>query len=380
MQLTEEHEMLRETVRQFAEEVLEPRAVELDRTCEWPEDIIAGMAELGLFGINFPEEHGGVGMDDLAYAIAVEELARVDGSAALTLAAHISLGTFPIHKWGTDEQKARYLPALCSGEKLGAFGLTEPDAGSDAKGTKTTAVLDGGEWVLNGQKVYCTNGGLAGTVIATAVTDRDAPGTHGISAFIVPTDAPGFVRGTKEDKLGCRWSDTHVLFLDDCRIPEDHLLGNLGEGFKQFMVTLDGGRISIGAMALGLAQGALDRAARYANERHAFGKPIAKLQAIQNRIADMATEIHAARLMIYDAARLKTEGKPFSKESAMAKLYASEVAMRATDSAIQVHGGYGYTTEYHVERLYRDAKLTTIGEGTSEIQRLVIARYALGER
>jgi alkylation response protein AidB-like acyl-CoA dehydrogenase len=380
MNLSEEHLMIRESVRQFAEEVLEPRAVDLDRSGEWPEDVIDGMRELGLFGIPFPEEDGGVGLDDLAYAIAVEELARVDGSAALTLAAHISLGTFPIYKWGTPEQKALYLGKLCSGEALGAFGLTEPDAGSDAKGTKTTAVLDGDQWVLNGQKIYCTNAGYAGTVICTAVTDKEAKGTHGISAFIVPTDNPGFVKGTKEDKLGCRWSDTHVLFLDDCRIPKDHLLGEEGEGFKQFMVTLDGGRISIGAMALGLAQGALDRAARYAQERIAFGSPIAKLQAIQNRIADMATEIQAARHLVYDAARLKSAGEPFSKESAMAKLFASEVAMRATDSAIQVHGGYGYTAEYHVERLYRDAKLTTIGEGTSEIQRLVIARYVLGER
>jgi butyryl-CoA dehydrogenase len=378
MNLTEEHEMIRESVRSFAEDVLEPRAIDLDRSGEWPEDIIEGMAELGLFGIPFSEEYEGVGLDDLAYSIAVEELARVDGSAALTLAAHISLGTYPIYNWGTDEQKKAYLPDLCAGRSLGAFGLTEPNAGSDAKGTQTTAVLDGDEWVLNGQKIFCTNGGYSKSVIATAVTDKDAPGTHGISAFIVPSDAPGFVLGTKEDKLGVRWSDTHVIFLDDCRIPKGNILGEPGGGFRLFMRTLDGGRISIGAMALGLAQGAMERAIKFANERIAFGAPIAKLQAIQNRIADMATEIHAARLMVYEAAQLKIEGKPYSRESAMAKLYASEAAMRATDSAIQVHGGYGYTNEYHVERLYRDAKLTTIGEGTSEIQRLVIARHMLG--
>jgi alkylation response protein AidB-like acyl-CoA dehydrogenase len=377
MNLTEEHEMIRESVRSFTEDVLEPRAVDLDRSAEWPQDIIDGMAELGLFGIPFSEDYEGVGLDDLAYAIAVEELARIDGSAALTLAAHVSLGTYPIYNWGTEEQKKTYLPDLCSGRSLGAFGLTEPNAGSDAKGTQTTAVLDGDEWVLNGQKIFCTNGGYSKSIIATAVTDKDAPGTHGISAFIVPTDLPGFVLGTKEDKLGVRWSDTHGLFMDDCRIPKGNILGEPGGGFPLFMKTLDGGRISIGAMALGLAQGAMDRSIKFANERIAFGKPIAKLQAIQNRIADMAVEIQAARHLVYDSAFLKMAGKPYAKESAIAKLFASEVAMRVTDSAIQVHGGYGYTNEYHVERLYRDAKLTTIGEGTSEIQRLVIARYML---
>ncbi|MCB2212828.1 acyl-CoA dehydrogenase [bacterium] len=373
MFLTEEQQMLRQMVREFADNEVAPLAETIDAEERFPHETIEKMAELGLLGICYPEEYGGAGMDNLSYIIAVEELSRVCASTGITLAAHISLGVGPISLFGTEEQKQKFMPALCSGERLGAFGLTEPNAGSDAGGTETTAVLDGDEWVLNGSKIYCTNGSVAGTIVCTAVTDRDK-GSHGISSFIVESDNPGFRVGKKEKKLGIRASDTVMVHFEDCRIPKDNILGTPGEGFKQFLITLDGGRISIGAMALGIAQGAMERAVQYSQERVQFGKPIAAFQSIQHKLANMATEIEAARHLVYHASRLKDKGMKFSRQSAMAKLFASEVATRTANEAIQVHGGYGYVREYHVERMFRDAKLTEIGEGTSEIQRLVIAR------
>ncbi|HEB84611.1 MAG TPA: acyl-CoA dehydrogenase [Bacteroidetes bacterium] len=375
--LTEEQKMLQEMVRDFAENEVKPIAAEIDEEERFPEETVAKMAELGLLGITFPEEYGGSGMDTVSYAIAVEELSRVCASTGITLAAHISLGVAPIHYFGNEEQKKRWMPPLCGGEYLGAFGLTEPNAGSDAGGTETTAVKDGDHYVLNGSKIYCTNGSYAGTVVCTAVTDKEK-GTKGISNFIVPAGTPGFTVGKKERKLGIRGSNTVMLHFNDCRVPEENLLGKPGEGFKQFLITLDGGRISIGAMALGIAQGAFEEALRYSQERYQFGKPIAAFQAIQFKLADMATEIEAARHLVYHAARLRDAGKDYVRQSSMAKLYASEVAMRVANSALQVHGGYGYIKEYPVERMFRDAKLTEIGEGTSEIQRLVIARTLLG--
>lgn len=376
MFLTDEQKMLRDMVRDFAESEVKPIAAEIDEEERFPEETIGKMAELGLLGICYDEKYGGAGMDTLSYIIAVEELSRVCGSTGITLAAHISLGIGPINLFGTDEQKEKWMPALCSGEQLGAFGLTEPNAGSDAGGTETSAVLDGDEWVLNGTKIYCTNGSVAGTVVATAITDK-TKGTHGISSFIIPTDTKGFIRGKKEKKLGIKASDTSMIHFEDLRIPKENILGTPGEGFKQFLVTLDGGRISIGAMALGIAQGAMEEAIKYSKERFQFNKPIAAFQSIQHKIADMATEIEAARHLVYHAARLKDLGKNFSRQSAIAKLFASEVSTRVCNQAIQVHGGYGYVKEYPVERMFRDAKLTEIGEGTSEIQRLVIARSML---
>jgi len=376
MFLTDEQKMVRDMVRDFAESEVKPIAVEIDEEERFPEETIGKMAELGLLGICYDEKYGGAGMDTLSYIIAVEELSRVCGSTGITLAAHISLGVGPIDLFGTEEQKQKWMPPLCSGEQLGAFGLTEPNAGSDAGGTESTAVLDGDEWVLNGTKIYCTNGSVAGTIVATAVTDK-SKGTHGISSFIIPTDTPGYVRGKKEKKLGIKGSDTSMVHFEDLRIPKENILGTPGEGFKQFLITLDGGRISIGAMALGIAQGAMEEAVRYSQERFQFGKPIAAFQTIQHKLADMATEIEAARHLVYHAARLKDLGKSYSTQSAMAKLFASEVATRVCNQAIQVHGGYGYVREYKVERMFRDAKITEIGEGTSEIQRLVIARSLL---
>ncbi len=376
MFLTDEQKMLREMVRDFAEKEIKPIAAEIDENERFPEENIKKMAKLGLLGITYPEEYGGSGMDTVSYAIAVEELSRVCASTGITLAAHISLGIAPIHYFGSEEQKKKYMPPLCTGELLGAFGLTEPNAGSDAGGTETTAVLDGDEWVLNGSKIFCTNGSYAGVIVATALTDK-GKGTKGISNFIIEKDAPGFSVGKKERKLGIRGSDTVMLQLSDCRIPKDNLLGNPGEGFKQFLITLDGGRISIGAMALGIAQGALEESLRYSRERYQFGKPISAFQAIQFKLADMATEIEAARHLVYHAAKLRDAGKNYIRQSSMAKLFASEVSVRAASQAIQIHGGYGYIREYPVERMFRDAKITEIGEGTSEIQRLVIARTLL---
>jgi len=376
--LTEEHEMIRDSVRDFALNEVEPGEVERDEKMEFPEDLVSQMKDLGLLGIPFPEEYGGAGMDTLSYAIAVEEISRVSGALGLTLAAHVSLGTSPIYEFGTDEQRNKYVPRLASGEMIGAFGLTEPNAGSDAQGTETTAVRDGDEWVVNGQKIYVTNGSYAGTIIFTAITSQEP---RQISAFIVERGTPGLEYGKKEVKLGCRASDTRVLHFEDCRIPAENLVGGeseLGKGFKFFMKTLDGGRISIAAMALGIAQGALDKAIPHARERKQFGKPIGSFQGVANRLADMEMEIQAARHLVYNSAWLKDQGKPLEHQSAMAKLFASEVAMRATDSAIQILGASGYMKEYHVERYMRDAKLTEIGEGTSEIQRIVIARHLLG--
>ncbi|MGC9332966.1 MAG: acyl-CoA dehydrogenase [Anaerolineae bacterium] len=376
-ELGEEQRMVRDMVRDFADNEIVPRAAEVDKTAEFPADNVRKMAALGLLGLPYPEEYGGGGGNYLSYAIAVEEIARACGSTALIYAAHVSLGCGPIYSFGTEQQKQRWLPLLCSGEELGAFGLTEPEAGSDAGATRTTAVRDGDCYVLNGSKMWITSGAIAAVVTCTAKTDPHA-GSRGISCFLVPRGTPGFIPGKNEPKMGLKGSITSALSLEDCRVPVENLLGAEGEGFKQMLITLDAGRISIGAMALGLAQAAFEEATRYSKERVQFGQPIAKFQAIQWMIADMATEIDAARLMIYRAAAMKDAGVRFTKEAAMAKLFASEVAERAAFKAVQIHGGYGYSQEYPVERIYRDQRLCAIGEGTSEIQRLVIARQVLG--
>ncbi len=377
MQLTEEHLMIRDMARKFAEQELRPIAAEIDRTGEYPLELFGKMGELGFMGLTVPPEYGGTGTDAVSYSIVVEELARECGSTALGVAAHNSLACGPIVILGNEAQKKKYLPELASGQAVGAFCLTEPQAGSDASNTKTTAVRKGDRYILNGTKVFVTNGGWARYLVATAATDPDA-GARGISAFIVENDFPGFVVGTRERKLGLRASGTYEIVFEDCEVPVENLLGEEGSGFRAFMKTLEGGRISIGAFAVGLAQGAYDAALAYARERHQFGKPIADLQATQMKIADMETEIHAARLMVYDAARRKDAGEPFGRYAAMCKLFASEVAARVTYEAVQIHGGYGYIREYPVERIYRDAKLAEIGEGTSEIQRMIIARDVLG--
>jgi len=375
--LTEEQTMLRDMVRDFALNEVKPIAAEIDENQRFPVETIQKMGELGLMGICFPEEYGGAGMDTVCYAIAVEELSRVCGSTGLTLAAHVSLGTAPIFMFGTEEQKKKYLPKLCSGEWIGAFGLTEPNAGSDAGGTETTAVKDNGSYVLNGTKIFITNASVAKVYVVTAVTDK-TKGTRGISSFIIESGTPGFSVGKKEIKMGVRGSDTAMLHFEEARIPAENLLGNEGEGFKQFLTILDGGRISIGAMALGIAQGCLDEALKYSGERKQFGKTLNRFQAIQFMLADMATEIECSRHLIYHSARLKDADQDYVQASSMGKLYASETAIRCANHAIQIHGGYGYTRDYPVERFLRDAKLCEIGEGTSEIQRLVIARTLLG--
>jgi alkylation response protein AidB-like acyl-CoA dehydrogenase len=374
--LTEEQRMVQAMVREYALEKVAPRAAEIDENHRFPIETWKEMVALGLPGIPFPEEVGGSNGGTLAYCLAVEEISRVCGSTGLTLAAHVSLGTYPIFAWGGDRLRSAYVPKLVAGEYMGAYGLTEPNAGSDSGGTQTTAVLQGDEWVLNGRKCFCTNANYAGTFIVTAVTDRSA-GPKGISAFVVPRDVKGFHIEKGEQKLGMRGSDWASLVFEDARIPRDHLLGPEGEGFKTFMKTLEGGRISIGALGLGIAQGAYDCALKYSQEREAFGKPLAKQQAVAFKLANMAVEIAAARHLVYQAARLKDAGQPFGTEAAMAKLYASEVAMRVTYDAIQVYGGYGYSREYPVERMWRDAKLCTIGEGTSEVQRIIISRAIL---
>jgi len=374
--LNDEQQMIREMVRDFAQNEIAPIAAEIDRTETFPWEIIRKMASLGLLGIPFPEEYGGAGGDTISYAIAVEEISRASGSVGITLAAHTSLGSTPFYLFGTEAQKKKYLVPLARGEGLGAFGLTEPDAGSDAGATKTTAVRLGDHWVLNGQKIYITSGAIARTLIATATTDKSL-GSRGISCFIVEQGTPGFIAGRNESKLGLRASLTSQLFFEDCKVPAENILGKAGEGFKQMLITLDGGRISIGAMAVGIAQAALDAALQYAQERVQFNQPIAKFQAIQFKLADMAMEVEHARLSVYRAAWLKDQHRPFTKEAAMAKLYASEVADRVCNQAIQIHGGIGYTTDVPVERYWRDARLCEIGEGTSEIQRLVIARQIL---
>ncbi|MCK4412826.1 MAG: acyl-CoA dehydrogenase family protein [Candidatus Eisenbacteria sp.] len=377
LDLTEEQQAIRDTVRRYAREKIAPRAAELDASAEFPRETVKELAEMGIFGIGFPEDEGGMGGDTLSYILAVEELSRVDGSHGITLAAHCSLGVWPIYAFGTPEQKAKYMPKICAGEYLSSFGLTEPEAGSDAGGTRTTAVLDGDQWVINGSKQFITNATHAGVLVITARTDLEAKRSHGISAFLLETDAPGFSLGKKEDKLGLRASDTRALVFEDCRIPKDALLGEEGHGFPIFMKTLDGGRISIAALALGIGQGALDEAATYSMERKQFGRRICDFQMIQTYLADMHTELTAARHLTYHAARLKDAGRRHVIESAMAKYFASTAAMKATCLAIQIHGGYGYTKDYPVERYFRDAKLCEIGEGTSEIQRIVIARELL---
>jgi alkylation response protein AidB-like acyl-CoA dehydrogenase len=376
-ELNEEQKLIRKMVRDFAENEVKPIAQEADREHRFPMETFRKMAKLGFFGLPFPEEYGGMGGDSISYAIAMEEISRAYGSMGITFIAQTSLAASPIYLFGNEEQKQKYLVPLATGEKIGSFGLTEPEAGSDAGATKTTAVLDGDEWVINGQKNFITNGSIADTVVFTAKTDPTR-GTHGISSFIVEKGTPGFRPGRDEDKMGLLGSITSELFFEDCHIPKENLLGNEGDGFKQFLITLDAGRIGIGAMALGLAQAAFEAALQYSKEREQFGQLICKFQAIQWMLADMATEIDAARLMVYRAAWLKDRGVRFTKEAAMAKLYASEVAERVCFKAIQIHGGYGYTQEYDVERFYRDQRLCTIGEGTSEIQRLVIARVLLG--
>src|ERR671933_511664 len=372
--LSDDHKLIQETVRDFATAEIAPVAEDLDREKRFPYEIVAKLGELGLMGIPFPEEYGGAGGDSLAYTLAVEELTRVDSSVAITMCAHTSLGTQPIHLFGSEEQKRRYLPDLCAGRKLGAFGLTEPEAGSDAGNTKTRATLEDGEWVIHGAKQFISNAGtdISGHVAITARTGADE-----ISNLIVENGTPGYEQGEPYRKLGWNASDTRPLTFTDCRVPEANLLGPRGAGFRQFLQVLDIGRIGVAAMGVGLAQGALDQALGYAKERRAFGKPISKYQAIQAKLADMATEIEAARLLTYKAARLKDAGRNFTLTAAQAKLKTGRLAVRAADEAVQIHGGYGYIEEYPVCRFYRDAKILTIGEGTDEVQQMVIAR-ALG--
>jgi len=370
-ELSDDHQLLRQTVRDFAEERIAPVAEELDREHRFPYDIVEALAELGLMGIPIPEEHGGGGGDTLAYAIAVEELARIDSSVAITVAAHTSLGTMPILLFGSDEQKERWLPELASGRRLGAFGLTEPEAGSDAGATRTTAELRDGSWVVNGSKIFITN---AGTDITAFVTITARTGDDEISNIVVPNGTQGYELSSPMRKMGWRASDTRELSFRDCAVPENHLLGDRGAGLKQFLEILDGGRISVAAMGLGLAQGAFDLASSYALERKQFGQPIGKFQAIQFQLADMATEIEAGRNLVYKAAWLKDDRRPFAQAAAIAKLYTGELANRAVNAALQIHGGYGFMDEYAISRLYRDQKVLEIGEGTNEIQRLVIAR------
>jgi butyryl-CoA dehydrogenase len=375
-QPTEEHRMIRRMVREFAGQEIAPRAEEIDETDRFPDDLFRRMGELGILGLPFPEEYGGSGGGYTSLVIALEEIARVSGSMAITLDAHTSLCCEPIYLFGSEEQKQKYLVPLAPGKKIGAFGLTEPQAGSDAGATRTRAVRDGDEWVINGQKIFITNGSIADVVVITAKTDPEK-GTRGISSFIVEKGTPGFQPGRDEKKMGLKGSVTSELFFEDCRIPAENLLGKQNEGFKQFLTTLDAGRVAIAAMAVGLAQGAFERAVAYAKERVQFGQPIANFQAVRWMIADMATEIEAARLMVNRAAWLREQGKRFAKEAAMAKLFATEMSERACYKAIQIHGGYGYAREYEVERMYRDQRLCAIGEGTNEIQRLVIARHVL---
>src|SRR5271167_2300282 len=387
--LSPDHELIRRTVREFAEGEVAPVAEELDRTKSFPYEIVRQLGALNLMGIPFPEEYGGGGGDTLAYALAVEELTRVDSSVAITLCAHTSLGTQPIYLFGSEEQKREWLPRLCSGERLGAFGLTEPEAGSDAGNTRTRAALEHGEWVINGSKQFITNAGtdISGVVVITAVTgtgrgedgrggDR-APVEREISNLIVANGTPGYEPGEPYRKMGWNASDTRPLTFADCRVPEENLLGPRGAGFKQFLHILDIGRIGVAAMGVGLAQGALDEALKYAKQRRAFGKSISKFQAIQAKLADMSTEIEAGRLLVYKAAREKDAGRNFTLTAAQAKLKTGRLAVRCAEEAVQIHGGYGFIEEYPVCRFYRDAKILTIGEGTDEVQQMVIAR-ALG--
>ncbi|SMO67817.1 acyl-CoA dehydrogenase [Melghirimyces algeriensis] len=376
--LSEEHQMMRKMVREFAENEVAPTAGERDEEERFDRSIFDKMGELGLAGIPWPEENGGVGADFLSYVIAVEELSRVCASTGVTLSAHLSLASWPIYKFGTPEQKERFLRPLAEGKMLGAYGLTEPGSGSDAAAMRTTAVRDGDSYVLNGSKIFITNGGEAEIYVVFAVTQPEKK-HRGITAFIVEKGTPGFSIGKKEQKLGIRSSPTTEIIFENCRVSEANRLGEEGQGFKIAMMTLDGGRNGIAAQAVGIAQGALDAATAYAKERKQFGKPIGKIQAIQFKLADLATEIEAARLLTYQAAWLESQGLPYGKASAMAKLYAGDMAMKATTEAVQIFGGYGYTREYPVERFMRDAKITQIYEGTNEIQRVVIANHLMNE-
>jgi len=380
LDLAREHALLRDTVRDFMQTEVAPVVDEHERERRFPTEIVRRIGELGWLGIPIPQDEGGAGLDTLAYAIAIEEISRVWGSLGLIVAAHTSLGCGPIHLAGTDEQKQRHLVPMASGRVLGAYGLTEPGAGSDAGGTRTTARLDGDAWVLDGAKRFITNAGHAGTYVITAKTGMTDKADAEISAFIVPAETAGFSVGRLEDKLGLHASATGELRFEGARIPAENLLGMQGDGFRMFLKILDGGRISIGAMAVGLAQAALDASVPYAQTREQFGRPIGTFQGVAFMVADMATEIDAARSLIWKAAWLKDQGRDYGLAAAEGKLFASEVSARATNAAIQIHGGYGYTTDYPVERFMRDAKLTEIGEGTSQVQRLVIARKILGLR
>jgi short-chain 2-methylacyl-CoA dehydrogenase len=379
--LSPDHELIRRTVREFAEGEVAPVAEELDRTKSFPYEIVAELGRLNMMGIPFPQEYGGAGSDTLAYTLAVEELARVDSSVAITVCAHTSLGTQPVYLFGSEEQKREWLPRLCAGERLGAFGLTEPEAGSDAGNTRTRADFKDGEWVINGAKQFITNAGteISGLVCITADTGDGArgEGPREVSNLIVANGTPGYEQGEPYRKMGWNASDTRPLSFSDCRVPETNLLGARGAGLRQFLQVLDIGRIGVAAMGIGLAQGALEQALSYAKERRAFGKAISSFQAIQSKLADMSTEIEAARLLVYKAAREKDAGRNFTLTAAQAKLKTGRLAVRCAEEAVQIHGGYGYIEEYPVCRFYRDAKILTIGEGTDEVQQMVIAR-ALG--
>ncbi|MFN2468489.1 MAG: acyl-CoA dehydrogenase family protein [Gaiellaceae bacterium] len=372
LDLSPEHDLIRETVRDFARERVAPVAEELDREHRFPYELVAELAELGVMGIPIPEEYGGGGSDTLSYAIAIEELTRVDSSVAITVAAHTSLGTMPIFLFGTEQQKREWLPDLASGRRLAAFGLTEPGAGSDAGATRTRAELRDGSWVIDGSKMFITN---AGTDISACVTITALTGEREVSNLIVPNGTPGYEISAPMGKLGWRASDTRELSFRECAVPEGNLLGPRGEGFRQFLEILDGGRISVAAMGIGLAQGAYDLAYAYSKERHQFGKPISTFQAVQFKLADMATELEAGRALVYKAAWLKDQGRPFAREAAMAKLYTGELSNRAVNWSLQIHGGYGYMDEFAISRLYRDQKILEIGEGTNEVQRMVIAKH-----
>ncbi|MCQ6282280.1 acyl-CoA dehydrogenase [Bacillus sp. EB600] len=372
-QLSDEHEMIRKMVRDFAKNEVEPSAAQRDEEQQFDRGIFEQIADLGLTGIPWPEEYGGIGSDFLAYCIAVEELSRVDASVGVMLSAHTSLAGWPVYKFGTEEQKQIYLRPMAEGKKIGAYGLTEPGSGSDASGMKTTARLEGDHYVLNGSKIFITNGGAAEIYVVFAATDPSQK-AKGVTAFIVESDFPGFSIGKKEDKMGIRSSPTTEIIFEECKVPVENVLGKVGEGFKIAMMTLDGGRNGIAAQALGIAQGAMDAATAYAKERVQFGKPISAQQGVGFMLADMATSVEAARLLTYQAAWLESQGLPYGKESAMSKLFAGDTAMKVTTEAVQIFGGYGYTKEYPVERYMRDAKITQIYEGTQEIQRLVISR------
>jgi alkylation response protein AidB-like acyl-CoA dehydrogenase len=378
--LTDEQQQLRKSIREFAEGEIAPHVMEWDEVSHFPLEIMPKLAEMGLLGVIFPEQYGGAELGYVEYVITIEELSRVDGSIGIIVAAHNSLCSNHIYKFGTEAQKQKYLVPLAQGKKIGAWSLTEPEAGSDAGGTRTTARRDGDHYILNGSKTFTTNGHYADTCVAMAVTDR-AKTSHGISAFILEKGMPGFRPGKKENKLGLRASDTSEIIFTDCRVPAANLLGAEGEGFTGSLAILDGGRISIAALALGMAQGALEAATNYAKQRKQFGKTISEFQAIQFKLADMATEVEAARLLVYQAAWLADQkAARFTRESSMAKLFASEVAVRVANECVQIHGGYGFIKDYPAEKFYRDVKLCTIGEGTSEIQKLVIARQLLGKK